>query len=59
VDLDWTLTLLVAGFAVLGSFVGARYTARIHADTLRVAFAWFVLAMGALILAKELLPNFW
>ena len=56
VDVDWTLTGAVAAFAVVGSIIGARYTARISADTLRVAFAWFVLAMGTFILAKELLP---
>lgn len=57
VDLDWTLTAVVAAFAVLGTFVGARYSARIPASTLRISFAWFVLAMGSLILAKELLPK--
>ena len=56
VDVDWTLTGAVAALAVVGSIIGARYTARISADMLRVAFAWFVLAMGTFILAKELLP---
>ncbi len=56
VDVDWTLTASVAAFAVVGSIIGARYTAKIPADTLRVAFAWFVLVMGSFILAKELLP---
>jgi uncharacterized membrane protein YfcA len=56
VDVDWQLTGAVAAFAVVGSMFGARYTARISADTLRVAFAWFVLVMGTFILAKELLP---
>ena len=59
VDIDWSVTAAVAAFAVLGSLVGARYTARIPAATLRIAFAWFVLVMGSLILAKELLPNLW
>ncbi len=56
VDVDWTLTGLVAAFAVLGSFAGARYSSKIPAETLRVVFAWFVLVMGSFILAKELLP---
>lgn len=56
VEIDWGLTGMVAGFAVVGSFVGARYSSRIPADTLRVVFAWFVLIMGTFILSKELLP---
>lgn len=56
VDIDWGITGLVAGFAVAGSVVGARYSSRIPADTLRVVFAWFVLVMGTFILTKELLP---
>lgn len=56
VEIDWTLTTMVAVFAVLGSFVGARYSTKLPAATLRVIFAWFVLVMGTFILAKELLP---
>ena len=56
VDINWGLTGMVAGFAVVGSVVGARYSSKIPADTLRAVFAWFVLAMGTFILSKELLP---
>ena len=56
VDIDWTLTSMIAVFAVAGSLVGARFSAKIPADTLRTVFAWFVLVMGTFILSKELLP---
>lgn len=56
VDVNWGLTMTVAGFAVAGSIVGARYSSKIPADVLRVVFAWFVLIMGTFILSKELLP---
>ncbi len=56
VDIDWTLTILVATFAVIGSVIGARFTSRIPASALRSGFAWFVLIMGTFILGKELLP---
>ncbi len=56
VDIDWTLTGMVAIFAVAGSLVGARFSAKLPADTLRTVFAWFVLVMGTFILSKELLP---
>lgn len=56
VDIDWMLTGTVAAFAVVGSIVGARYSSKIPANTLRIVFAWFVLIMGTFILSKELLP---
>ncbi len=56
VDIDWGLTMTVAGFAVVGSIIGARYSSKIPGDILRVVFAWFVLIMGTFILSKELLP---
>ncbi len=56
VDINWSLTATVAAFAVAGSVVGARYSSKIPAETLRVVFAWFVLVMGTFILSKELLP---
>ena len=53
VDIDWGLTLLISLFAVGGSFIGAKYSKKIPADTLRRIFAYFVLAMGTFILLKE------
>lgn len=57
VNIDWSLTMLISLFAVGGSFVGARFSAKIPADTLRRVFAYFVLAMGTFILLKETLGS--
>ncbi|MFD0333095.1 sulfite exporter TauE/SafE family protein [Streptomyces erythrogriseus] len=53
VQIDWTLTLAVTGFAVVGSFVGARLAGRVPAHVLSRLFAWFVLAMGTFVLLQQ------
>ncbi|MGA5601306.1 sulfite exporter TauE/SafE family protein [Streptomyces griseoincarnatus] len=53
VQIDWTLTLAVTGFAVVGSFVGARLAGRVPAHVLSRLFAWFVLAMGTFVLIQQ------
>ncbi|MEU3255726.1 sulfite exporter TauE/SafE family protein [Streptomyces sp. NPDC006997] len=53
VQIDWTLTLAVTGFAVVGSFVGARLAGRVPAHVLSRLFAWFVLAMGTFVLVQQ------
>ncbi|ROQ26639.1 hypothetical protein EDD98_6285 [Streptomyces sp. PanSC19] len=52
--LDWSLALTVAAVAVAGSLVGGRLAGRIPQDALRTAFGWFVVAMGAFVLARQL-----
>jgi len=54
VSIDWKLTLAFTALAVLGSLVGARLTGRVNPDTLRRAFGWFVIVMGAGVLAGQL-----
>lgn len=54
VDIDWTVTGLIAAFAVVGSIVGTNLSAKVPAKILRVVFAYFVLVMGLMILSKEL-----
>jgi hypothetical protein len=54
VSIDWKLAALVTVMAVLGSFVGSRLAGQIHQDRLRKGFAWFVVAMGAFMLVKQL-----
>lgn len=54
VDLDWPITLAVAGAAILGSFGGGALAGRIHPDHLRRGFGIFVLVMAAFVLSKEL-----
>lgn len=53
VNIDWNLTLLGAGAAVLGSFVGGALSQRIDQNTLRRGFASFVLVMAAYLVYKQ------
>jgi uncharacterized membrane protein YfcA len=53
VSIDWALVGAVTVAAVLGSLMGARVVDRTSADTLRKAFGWFVLAMGAFVLIQQ------
>ncbi|MFG3345870.1 sulfite exporter TauE/SafE family protein [Streptomyces sp. NPDC048018] len=60
VHLDWGLALTVTAAAVVGSVVGARFFARrIPQEAMRRAFGWFVVVMGALVLAQQLGGGFW
>lgn len=54
VPIDWTITLLVSGAAVAGSFGGAALAGRIDQNLLRKGFAWFVVVMGVFILVQEI-----
>ena len=56
VHIDWNTTLVVTAIAIVGSLVGSTLSKKVSETTLRVGFAWFVLAMGAFILIKELAP---
>ncbi|MFF9147681.1 sulfite exporter TauE/SafE family protein [Streptomyces sp. NPDC014861] len=57
--LDPWLALTVTGAAVAGSLAGARLAGRVPQDGLRTAFGWFVVVMGAFVLARELDPAVW
>jgi hypothetical protein len=53
VVVDLRLVAAVAGCAVVGSFAGSRLAQAVDPTLLRRSFAGFVLAMGALIMARE------
>lgn len=53
VQVDWGLALGVTAAAVVGALIGGRLVSRTHPETLRKAFGWFVLVMGAVILVQE------
>lgn len=53
VQIDWGLALGVTAAAVVGALVGGRLVGRTDPETLRKAFGWFVLVMGAVILVQE------
>ncbi len=52
-QLDWALLGQVSALAVVGSLLGARVSKRVSQAALRKGFAWLVLAMGVLVLAKQ------
>lgn len=52
-QIDWGVTLLVTGFAILGALVGSRVVGRIHPDRLRKGFGYFVLVMAVFMLSQE------
>lgn len=56
VTIDWSLALPVTAAAIAGGLLGGALTGRLHADRLRKAFGWFVLAMGAFVLAQQAPP---
>jgi len=51
--LDWPLLGTIAAFAVAGSLFGSRLGRRLSAVALRQSFGWFILAMSAFILIRE------
>jgi uncharacterized protein len=53
VQLDWPLVLGVTVAAVLGSLAGGRLAGVVPEASLRRAFGWFVLVMGAFVLVQQ------
>ncbi len=53
VEVDWVLTGVFTGAAVLGSFGGAALGKHVSAERLRKAFALFVVAMALFLLGKQ------
>lgn len=53
VAVDYGLVAGVAGAAIAGSFIGSRAAALVEPDSLRRAFAAFVMAMACFILIRE------
>lgn len=51
---DLAIVLVVAGLAIAGSLAGARIGHRLPAQRLQRTFGWFVLAVAAAILLREL-----
>ena len=52
--IPWHLAGLVTAMAVAGSLLGAAFASRVKPETLRKGFAWFVLAMAAFMIVKQL-----
>ncbi|RDH79967.1 sulfite exporter TauE/SafE family protein [Mycolicibacterium moriokaense] len=56
VAIDWPVAIMITIAAIVGAMLGARLTALVNPESLRVAFGWFVLAMSSVILGEELHP---
>jgi len=54
---NWPLLLSVTALAILGIFVGNKWSKNISPVRLKKTFGWFVLIMGIYILWKELFLN--
>lgn len=51
--LDWRLAGIYLGASLIGMLVGRYLSQRLAVKHLRVAFGWFVLAVGAFVVAKN------
>lgn len=56
VSIDWKVAAMVTVAAVFGGLIGARLTALVNPDTLRLSFGWFVLLMSSIVLGQEIHP---
>lgn len=56
-DVNWTLTALVTGYAVAGSFLGSQLSTKISSDFLKRSFGVFVFCLGCFLLYKEINPR--
>lgn len=52
-EVNWTVTLIVTAGATVGAVIGSRIAGRVHPDTLRKGFGWFVLVMAVVILGQQ------
>lgn len=54
---DWPFLLGITAIAVVGIFLGKRWSAKIPNEPLKKGFGWFVLIMGIVILTQQLLAS--
>ena len=52
--INWGVTLIVTGAAIVGALIGSRLVGRVHPDKLRMAFGYFVLVMAVFILSQQI-----
>jgi uncharacterized membrane protein YfcA len=53
VSIDWHLAAVVTVATAVGGLLGGRYAGHLDPDRLRKAFGWFVVAMGAFVMAQQ------
>lgn len=54
-QIDWPFLLSITGLAIAGIFLAGNLTQKLANHQLRVAFGWFVLGTGVLILVREII----
>lgn len=54
-NIDWMFLLYFTGLAVVGIFIGSFFSRKIDGDKIKKGFGWFVLAMGAFMIVKEIM----
>jgi hypothetical protein len=57
VPIDWAVMGSFTAVTVLGSFVGSRFAGRLSQDTLKTAFAWFLVVVASYILLNSVWPG--
>lgn len=55
--IDWNFLALFSGFAIVGILIGTFTSKYVSSGKLKGAFGWFVLVMGAYIIARELMVS--
>jgi len=55
IEVDWPVTLAVLASALAGMLAGTALASRLAAASLRAAFAWAIITVGAAVLAHEAL----
>ncbi len=53
-EINWSVTLIITGAAIVGALIGSSIVGRIHPDKLRKAFGYFVLVMAVFILSQQI-----
>lgn len=53
-DINWTLLLSITAFAAAGIAIGTVFSGKIKEQKLKIAFGWFVLVMGGILLTEQL-----
>ena len=54
IDIDWTVIGVFTAAAVIGSLLGARIATRARPETLRIAFAVLIIAVGLYTAARSI-----
>lgn len=52
-EYNWTILLSFTALAIIGIFIGGRFSDKIPAASLRKIFGWFILVMGIYIIVRE------